>query len=169
MEQQSLHASANKRIIEAVRSNPKVRGYCVHALTGGDWVLGAGLLDLWRNKKRSYDATKAANADQYLALRVMPRNIYSHQGGRVLVTGINDQESIEDGRLEVEIFNHRGSRVKRWNIDADLLHGYPLYFLRRSKLKNGLGDIRRWFVLDPQTIESFQKIVFSLMCLIRKI
>ena len=122
MEQQSLHAAANKRIIEAVRSNPKVRGYCVHALTGGDWVLGAGLLDLWRNKKRSYDATKAANADQYLAVRVMPRNIYSNQGGRVLVTGINDQEGIEDGRLEVEIFNHRGSRVKRWNIDADLLH-----------------------------------------------
>ena len=128
LEQQSLHAAANKRIIEAVRSNPKVRGYCVHALTGGDWVLGAGLLDLWRNKKRSYDATKAANADQYLALRVMPRNIYSHQGGRVLVTGINDQESIEDGRLEVEIFNHRGSRVKRWNIDADLLHGVSALF-----------------------------------------
>ena len=94
LEQQSLHAAVNKRIIEAVRSNPKVRGYCVHALTGGDWVLGAGLLDLWRNKKRSYDATKAANADRYLALRVMPRNVYSDEGARVLVTGINDLEGI---------------------------------------------------------------------------
>ena len=128
LEQQSLHAAANKRIIEAVRSNPKVRGYCVHALTGGDWVLGAGLLDLWRNKKRSYDATKAANADRYLALRVMPRNVYSDEGARVLVTGINDLEGIVDGRLEVEIFNHRGRRVKRWNIDADLSHGVSALF-----------------------------------------
>ncbi len=128
LEQQSLHAAANKRIIEAVRSNPKVRGYCVHALTGGDWVLGAGLLDLWRNKKRSYDATKAANADRYLAMRVIPRNIYSDQGARVLVTGINDLEAIEDGHLELKILNRQGKLVKRWNIDVDLSHGVSSLF-----------------------------------------
>ena len=79
-EQQQLHANANKQIIEAIRLNTNVQGYCVHALTGGDWVLGAGLLDLWRNKKLSYDSTKFANANQYLAIRTNPRNVYATQG-----------------------------------------------------------------------------------------
>ena len=49
LEQQQVHGTANKRMIEAIRSNPHMDGYCVHALTGGDWILGTGLLDLWRN------------------------------------------------------------------------------------------------------------------------
>ena len=62
LEQQHVHGAANKRMIEAIRSNPHMDGYCVHALTGGDWILGAGLLDLWRNPKSyAYEATKAAN------------------------------------------------------------------------------------------------------------
>ena len=38
-------------MIEASRLNNTIKGYCIHALTGGDWVLGAGLLDLWRQPK----------------------------------------------------------------------------------------------------------------------
>ena len=38
LEQQQVHGTANKRMIEAIRSNPHMDGYCVHALTGGDWI-----------------------------------------------------------------------------------------------------------------------------------
>ena len=39
-DQQTLHGTANKRMIEAVRTNPLVIGYCIHALTAGDWIIG---------------------------------------------------------------------------------------------------------------------------------
>ncbi len=39
LDQQSIHGSANKRMIEAVRANPRVSGYCIHALAAGDWIL----------------------------------------------------------------------------------------------------------------------------------
>ena len=138
-EQQSLHASANKRIIEAVRSNPNVSGYCVHALTGGDWVLGAGLLDLWRNKKLSYYSTKEANADRYLAIRVLPRNIYSEIGAEISITGINDIEEIRTGQLEIEIFNDQGRRVKRWEIKSNFSSGVNALFSNMLKTHNWSG------------------------------
>ena len=138
-EQQSLHASANKRIIEAVRSNPNVSGYCVHALTGGDWVLGAGLLDLWRNKKLSYYSTKEANADRYLAIRVLPRNIYSEIGAEISITAINDIEEIRTGQLEIEIFNDQGRRVKRWEIKSNFSSGVNALFSNMLKTHNWSG------------------------------
>ncbi|MBF0199426.1 MAG: hypothetical protein HQL32_17055, partial [Planctomycetes bacterium] len=62
LQQQEIHGAANKRMIEGVRANPDIDGYCIHALSAGDWILGAGLIDLWRNPKTyAYEATKAAN------------------------------------------------------------------------------------------------------------
>jgi beta-galactosidase len=122
IEQQKIHSNANKRMVEAIRSNPNVRGYCVHALTGGDWVLGAGLLDLWRNPKQSYYGTMEANAPRYLALRVMPRNIYAGQDAKVTVTGINDLDTVE-GKLEVKLLNAEGKAVKIWKQQVELAGG----------------------------------------------
>ncbi|VGO11958.1 Beta-galactosidase [Pontiella desulfatans] len=122
IEQQQIHSDANKRMIEAIRSNPLVRGYCVHALTGGDWVLGAGLLDLWRNPKQSYYGTKEANAPRYLAVRVMPRNIYAGQDAKVRVTGINDLGMI-GGSLTVQLVNESGKPVKKWSRNVELGKG----------------------------------------------
>ena len=122
IEQQKIHSAANKRMLEAIRSNPKVRGYCVHALTGGDWVLGAGLLDLWRNPKQSYYGTMEANAPRYLAVRVMPRNIYAGQDAKVTVTGINDLEAV-GGSLEVKLVDAAGKTVKEWRSAVELASG----------------------------------------------
>ena len=44
LDQQEIHGNSNKRMIEAVRSNPNIKG-CIHALIAGDWILGAGLID----------------------------------------------------------------------------------------------------------------------------
>ncbi|MEY3001342.1 MAG: hypothetical protein RL648_1556, partial [Verrucomicrobiota bacterium] len=72
--QQSLHGTANRRMIEAVRSNPAVDGYCIHALVAGDWIFGAGLLDIWRNpKSEAYYSTKAANQPRIVSIRMFPR------------------------------------------------------------------------------------------------
>ncbi|MFT4567827.1 MAG: beta-galactosidase [Saprospiraceae bacterium] len=103
LDQQQIHGTANKRMIEAVRANPDVDGYCIHALSAGDWILGAGLIDMWRNPKSyAYEGTKQANHPQIVSIRVQPRNIYSLENAALEIIGINDL-SEESAMLEVRI------------------------------------------------------------------
>jgi beta-galactosidase len=119
LEQQHVHGTANKRMIEAIRSNPHMDGYCVHALTGGDWILGAGLLDLWRNPKSyAYEATKAANQDRIVSIRTLPRNAYAQKGTKLKVSGINDLETLE-AYFEVVIQSQTGDVVFEKNFKND--------------------------------------------------
>ena len=120
LDQQAIHSLGNKRMVEAIRSNDSIGGYCVHALTGGDWVLGAGLLDLYRNPKGSYWGTKEANQPRYLALRVRPRNVYASKGTRITVNGINDRTPIS-GQLNLEVVSSEGERV--WVAESDVSMG----------------------------------------------
>jgi hypothetical protein len=110
LDQQEIHSLGNKRMVEAIRSNNSIGGYCVHALTGGDWVVGAGLLDLFRNPKGSFWGTKEANQPRYLALRVQPRNVYASKGTRITVNGINDRTPVS-GQLDLEVISSEGKRV----------------------------------------------------------
>jgi beta-galactosidase len=111
LDEQQIHGAANKRMIEAVRCNPDVKGYCIHALVAGDWIIGAGLLDLWRNPKTyAYEGTKAANQPRIISIRMLPRNIYAEQGTKIEITGVNELAGIK-GTLKVEIVSDDGSTV----------------------------------------------------------
>ena len=127
LDQQAIHGAANKRMIEAVRSNPDVDGYCIHALAAGDWILGAGLIDIWRNPKSyAYEATKAANQPRVLAIRMFPRNVYAAKGSRLEITGINELDAL-DVALSVQLVAEDGTTVlskeidTRWNEGVDRL------------------------------------------------
>jgi len=155
-EQQQLHANANKQIIEAIRLNTNVQGYCVHALTGGDWVLGAGLLDLWRNKKLSYDSTKFANQNQYLAIKTTPRNVYANRGAKLEIKSINDDSDILNGTLKIEIFNSRDRIIKTWIKKLDMTHGVSSLFntnLDTSKW-SGRYKVKTSFISSGKSISS---------------
>ena len=118
LDQQQVHGTANKRMIEAVRCNPVVIGYCVHALTAGDWIMGAGLLDLFRNPKTyAYEGTKSANRPRIVAIRMYPRNVYSAQGARIEITGVNELDQIK-GILKVDIVSEGNETVftKKMNV-----------------------------------------------------
>ena len=54
---------------EACRINPDIAGIGIHALNDGDWVIGAGLIDNFRNPKKPYYAIKEVFADRYIAIR----------------------------------------------------------------------------------------------------
>lgn len=111
LEQQKMHGIANKRMLEATRLNSTVAGYCVHALVGGDWVLGAGLLDLWRNPKTLvYDMTKEANQKQITPIRILPRNVYADKGARLEVKGVSELAS-ENTTVSVKITSKKGKEV----------------------------------------------------------
>jgi len=105
LEEQKIHGVANKRMLEAIRLNSTVKGYCVHALVGGDWVIGAGLLDLWRNPKTLvYDLTKAANQPQITPIRILPRNVYAEKGAKLEVFGVSELED-EKATVKVQILD----------------------------------------------------------------
>jgi hypothetical protein len=139
LDQQAVHAAANKRMLEAIRSNPDVGGYAVHALTGGDWVLGAGLLDLFRNPKKSYWTTKEANQPRYLALRVRPRNVYASRGTGITVTGINDLEPVR-GRLTVDVVSPEGRTVFERETAAVLESGITPQFEEKLNTERLAGQ-----------------------------
>lgn len=138
LEQQKMHGIANKRIIEAVRSNSSIAGYCVHALVGGDWVIGAGLLDLWRNPKTLvYDLTKEASQEQIVAIRILPRNVYAEKGAKLEITGISELET-EAANISIKIKSEKGKTVFSKNLNTDFEQGISRLFteeLNTEKLK----------------------------------
>lgn len=128
LDQQKIHGATNKRMIEAVRANPEVDGYCIHALAAGDWILGAGLIDLWRNPKSyAYEGTKAANQPRILSIRVKPRNIYVETGATLEVTGINERDAI-DSTLVVDVVSAAGKTVFSKKLNANWQSGVSLLF-----------------------------------------
>jgi beta-galactosidase len=138
LEQQKMHGIANKRMIEATRSNSSIAGYCVHALVGGDWVIGAGLLDLWRNPKTLvYDLTKAACQEQIVTIRILPRNIYAEKGAKLEITGISELET-EAANISIKIKSEKGKTVFSKTLKKDFGYGISKLFideLNTEKLK----------------------------------
>ena len=128
LDTQRIHGTANKRMIEAVRCNPNVKGYCIHALTAGDWIMGAGLLDLFRNPKGyAYEGTKAANQPRILSIRVRPRNVYAERGTKIEITGVNELNAVK-GNLTVQVVASDGSVAFTKTIKTDLASGItPLF------------------------------------------
>ncbi|MEM9226634.1 MAG: sugar-binding domain-containing protein, partial [Verrucomicrobiota bacterium] len=137
--QQEIHADATKIMIEMSRSNTKVGGYCVHALTGGDWVLGAGLLDLFRNPKKSYFAAKEANQPRYLALRLRPRNLFAGENADIQVKGFNDLKPIS-GKLSIEVVDADKKKVWDKTVSVDMATGTTKLFVENMSTQGLSGD-----------------------------
>ena len=123
LEQQKMHGIANKRMLEATRLNSTIAGYCIHALVGGDWVLGAGLLDLWRNPKTLvYEMTKEANQEQITPIRILPRNVYAEKGAQLEVHGVSELTS-EKVTVSVKISSKKGIVVYQNNFSSKFSNG----------------------------------------------
>ena len=152
--QQTAHGMANKRLLEATRSNPNIIGYCVHALTAGDWIMGAGLLDLWRNPKTDvYEMTKEANQEHIVTLRVMPRNSFSGVNPKVEVIGVNENMEMK-AQIHFQVFDAAENLLFEKEVYKPLTQGITSYlsekinmsgltgsFQARVKLKDKKGNI----------------------------
>lgn len=135
-EQQHIHGLANARMIEATRANPNITGYCVHALTGGDWIMGAGILDLWRDPKGAvFDFTRAANQPRILSIRTFPHNAYQGEAIGLQVTGINDLAAIE-GTLTIEVTDASGNAI--WRSEETVEYAQAVGQLFEHRLESGL-------------------------------
>ena len=138
--QQKVHGIANKRMIEAIRSNPSIIGYCVHALTAGDWVIGAGLLDLWRNPKgEAYYKTKEANQEKLIVIRTDKRNYYKNENITLNFIGINENNS-ENINLDIKIY--KGKRIVYKKNQTKILKKGVINLFEISFDNFGSGDYR---------------------------
>ena len=124
---QKVQADGNKLMIEATRLNPRMDGYCIHAFTDGDWVIGAGVLDIWRNPKPEYfEMLKVANAPLYVSARVEPANIYAGSQVNIKSSVVSEQDATLDGNLVVTLSSAKGEKLwaktvpvtAKWGITA---------------------------------------------------
>jgi hypothetical protein len=99
---QRVQAEGNKSQLEALRLNPRVAGYCIHAFTDGDWVLGAGVLDLFRHPKLTYDSIKSVQQPLYLAVRLDPVNVRGDEPARMRILSVNEGDAAA-GLLKIEV------------------------------------------------------------------
>ncbi|MFL2609292.1 MAG: glycoside hydrolase family 2 protein [Flavobacteriaceae bacterium] len=161
LKQQEIHGIANKRMLEAIRSNPTVIGYCVHALTAGDWIIGAGLLDLWRNPKgKAYDLTKEANEDRIIVIRTDKRNYYQGESVKTEIKGINDKVEL-NGNLSIKIKSKKNNKVLyENNIKTKLKNGISLLHNSNVELEKGNYLIEANF--NSQKTKLFSTIEFSI-------
>jgi len=139
LDEQQIHGAANKRMIETVRCNPAVKGYCIHALVAGDWIIGAGLLDLWRNPKTyAYEGTKAANQPRIAAIRMFPRNVYAEKGTNIEIIGVNELIGTR-GTLKLEVVSNDGQSVFAKEVDTNMASGITLLFSEKLDTKSLKG------------------------------
>jgi beta-galactosidase len=142
LDEQQIHGTANRRMIEAVRCNSNVAGYCIHALVAGDWIIGAGLLDLFRNPKTyAYEGTKAGNQPRIVSIRVRPRNVYAERGTKIEITGINEEDAAQ-GELKVEVASVGGRVVFAKTMAVDVGQGITQLFSEALDTKALAGTYR---------------------------
>lgn len=154
LDEQKIHGAANKRMIEAVRCNPEVKGYCIHALVAGDWIIGAGLLDLWRTPKTYvYEGTKAANQPRIVVIRMHPRNVYADQGTEIEITGVNELDGI-NGTLKLEIVSPGNRTVFTKEIGINMSSGITQLFSKKFDTSSleGTCAVKAWITSNDSPI-----------------
>lgn len=121
--QHNFHGRLNRRMLEGARINPLLSGYCVHALCGGDWVLGAGLIDIWRNPKGAvYTETAKANQERILVLRANPRNLYSGEQIHLETFIVNELDNFS-GNLILSLESDDGTKFWTKNENVNVSNG----------------------------------------------
>jgi beta-galactosidase len=137
---QETHAQANKLMVEAARMNPDVKGFGIHAYTDGDWIVGAGLLDIFRNPKKPYYAACETNQPVYLALRTSERNVYGPAEVALTANVASELAEPFDARLEAEVVAGDGTVVASRQCAARIERG-PTALLRESLPTDGLSGL----------------------------
>lgn len=119
---QEIHYTGNKLMTEACRINPDIAGIGIHALNDGDWVLGAGLIDNFRNPKKPYYAIKEVFAERYIAIRPSDQNVYAGQQVQILLTTVNDKDPLS-GKLSLRVTTNEGQALLDINEQTAIPNG----------------------------------------------
>ncbi len=105
---QAVQAEGNKVTLEELRTNPNMAGYCLHAWTGADWIIGSGIIDVWLEEPwAAYDVAQRLNQPACLVPRVVPRNLLPGQEAKLVLRTVNELEAMT-GSLTVVLTGPAG-------------------------------------------------------------
>lgn len=119
---QEIHYTGNRLMAEACRINPDIAGIGIHSLNDGDWIVGAGLIDNFRNPKRAYYAIQEVFADHFIAVRPSHQNVHAGQDVQVVLTAVNDRASLP-GTLSLQVTAGEGITLLDTREETVLAHG----------------------------------------------
>lgn len=100
---QQLQAEGNRRQMEALRANPLVGGYVIHAFSAGGVILCAEMVDLWRNPKPVCDEAALVHRPLHPVIELWPRVVRPGVPLPVRVTMAADDAGAAGGEVGVEI------------------------------------------------------------------
>lgn len=120
---QTVHANGNKFMIESCRLNENIGGIMVHALTDGDWVVGAGMLDLFGDPKESFYGVKKGFANRYIAIRTDKVNLLRGETLEIDLKAVNDDVDI-CGVMKLSLTDEEGrEKIVFENREVNLIQG----------------------------------------------
>ncbi len=133
---QKVHYEGNKYMMESCRLNPKVGGIVMHAFTDGDWVFGAGVLDIFRNPKLPYYAFKEVLGETHVALRSEKPNYFENEE-IIINLPIISEMNIGKQIIDIVIEDMQGNCVKKEHVDCDIQKGITQPLPIKIRLSKG--------------------------------
>ncbi|MCL2833417.1 MAG: hypothetical protein FWD78_09635 [Treponema sp.] len=115
---QIVQSRGNKMQLEALLTNPKVNGYVTHAYSAGGLILGAEMVDVFRDPKPVCTDYLKAQSPFRIVLKKPPLTGYSDFPIEIDITLINEAAVRADAELRLEIKSKSGQSVysRQWNI-----------------------------------------------------
>ena len=136
---QEVQARGNKRQLEALLANPVVSGYCIHAFTDGDWILGAGLIDHWQRPKVAYHAIAETNKNPRLLCFANKRNLSAIDNVNMRIV-FRDSSGKVPARIELSSTEKSHSDTSiNWTHDRGLSECYSM--IPSDLLRPGANEI----------------------------
>jgi hypothetical protein len=102
---------AAAEMIEALRANPNVDGYCYSQWRDAAWESGPGIADVWARPKREWDRIQRANRPLHVILECEPEATCLDRPVRVSATVVNDAGAT--GPHEIALFLRRPDGQER--------------------------------------------------------
>jgi hypothetical protein len=149
---QLVQGRGNKQQLEALLTNPNVNGYVTHAYSAGGLILGAEMVDVFRDPKPVCEEYLKAQSPFRIVLKKLPFNGYLEFPVGIDVTLINEPCITADAVLSLELASPGGNTVyeKKWNIkiNGDRLQTLFCSGIMISETVAGMYDIKARLFID---------------------
>ena len=117
---QEAQLSAAVEMVETLRTNPNLAGYCYSQWRDAAWECGPGVVDVWVNPKRVYGALRRLNQPVYVVIRCTPGCASLDRPVQTQAIVINDGGPSGQYRLELILFRADNRELPRQKIAVEL-------------------------------------------------
>lgn len=117
---QGAQRDAAAEMIEALRANPNVDGYCYSQWRDAAWECSGGVVDVWGNQKRVMEILRRVNEPTHIVLRCTPASTCLDRPVRVQAVVINEGVLSGSCRVEFVMYRADGRELPRQKVSVEL-------------------------------------------------